>query len=472
MKSLFAFLFLAASVAGAQVNCAQLNQDINTVTQKITELRDLKCQGHLPCAADTTYPPLNQAIVALAHDNYLLQTQCKISYGTLYPKFQILTLIYNPPGCTGNSCGVQGDVDYHTGSSSGAKLSTEKSFKNDVEIDADVALGNDVTTKLTIGGQLGWAVTHTDSHSETVTKETNIDIDYSSDADGVNHDKDVFWLLMNPAVVMKIQGRSVAWNLAFKGPVPAAAQINVASLKTCAAGASTPYGLAATDCQVILNQDPFASGSTTIDTQRFGITALYSYTPSTSCSNVTYELKNEDELSDSHAVEKEINAGYYVQGDANFAANVAATLKVAQTFTWDSTSTSEVTADSTQTATFKLACPANSIGQDWIGVYWDVAYGTFMFMPRSLTDLGPQIHGGHVTNSAGQAMARVPVQLVVGGKTFRTATDKNGDYKIFAGRGSSLASVPASGQLSIGSVKQVVPLKVAAPTQIRVQQQR
>ena len=472
MKPLFALLFLAASAAGAQVNCTQLTQDIKTTTQHRDDLRELKCQGHLPCSFDTTYAPLVQAIADLSHDNYLLQTQCKISYGTLYPKFQIMTLIYNPPGCTGSACPVQGDVDYHSGSSSGAKLSTESSFKNDTDISTDVTLGSDDTGKLTIGGTLGWAVTQTDSHSETVTKETNIDLDRTADADGVDHGKDVFWLLMNPAVVMKIQGHMVKWNLAYKGSVPAVAQINVSSLKNCASGSSTPFGLSATDCQVILNQDPFATGSTTIDPQRFGLTALYSYAPSTSCSNVSYELKNEDEVESSHAVEKEFSVGYSVNGDKDFTPFLNATLKVEQTFTWTSTSTSEATADSTQSASFKLACPANDIGHDWIGVYWDVAYGTFMFMPRDLNDLGPQIHGGHVTNQTGQAMARVPVELVVGGRTYRTATDKNGDYKIFMARGSSLASVPASGQLSIGSVRQTVPLKVAAPAQIRIQQSR
>ena len=472
MKRLIVLLFLAASTAGAQVNCTQLTQDIATLTQRRDDLRDVRCAGHTPCAADTTYAPLAKAIADLSHDNYLLQTQCKISYGALYPKFQILTLIYNPPGCTGNACQVQGDVNYHSGSSSGAKLSTESSFKNDTELTTDVTLGSDETGKLTVGGSLGWAVTQTDSHYETVTKETNIDLDRGADADGVDHGKDVFWLLMNPAVVMKIQGHSVRWNLGFKGPVPAAAQINVLALKNCASGSSTPYGLSATDCQVILAQDPFASGSTTIDPQRFGLTALYSYTPSTSCSNVTYELKNDDEVGDSHSVEKEISVGYSVKGDKDFTPLLNATLKLEQTFTWNSTSTSEVTADSTQSATFKLACPANSIGQDWIGVYWDVAYGTFMFMPRGLNDLGPQIHGGHVTNPAGQAMARVPVELVVNGRTYRTATDKNGDYKIFMARGSSLANVAANGQLSIGSVRQTVPLKVAAPAQIRIQQNR
>ncbi len=136
--------------------------------------------------------------------------------------------------------------------------------------------------------------------------------------------------------------------------------------------------------------------------------------------------------------------------------------KVGQTFTWTNSSTQENTADSTQKASFKLACPANSQAHDWIGVYWDVAYGTFMFMPMDLSQLGIPIYGGHLANSSGIAMPRTPVQLVVNGKTLRTATDKNGNYKFFLPRSTSPAKIPASAQLVAAGVRKTVALNGVA----------
>jgi hypothetical protein len=239
--------------------------------------------------------------------------------------------------------------------------------------------------------------------------------------------------------------------------------VDVATLKNCVAGSGTPFGLGPTDCQVILNQDPFAAGSTTVDPQRFTLTAFYSYLPATSCSNVTYELDSEDDTSDSHEVEKDTAVGYSLSADSGeWKPAFNAVAKIGQTFTWTNSSTTENTTDSTQKASFKLACPAYNQAHDWIGIYWDYAYSTFMFMPMDLSQLGMPIYEGHLTNPSGAAMPRTPVQLVVNGKSLRTATDKNGDYKFVLPRTTSPARIPPSAQFIAAGVRKTVPLNAAA----------
>jgi len=391
--------------------------------------------------------------------------------GVLYPKYQILTLLYAPPGCTGTTpvCPAQGEVEYEQDSSCGSKVSTDKSFKVETGLSVDATLGAPDFTGMTFGGNVGFSAKETDSYAETISKEQDNTLTLAATKDGVDHDQDAFLLLMNPAVAVKIQGGNTWWNIGYKGKAANVARISVSDLKNCSAGSSSPYHLTSADCNMILKQDPFANGSVSIDTNRFVQTTYnYSYLPSSSCVVEKPSIKNEFQWDVTHGVESEITVGYSAEGSASYLDLVKLHMKYTQDFTWTNSSSVEATQDSTQSAKFTLPCPASDTGSAWMVIYWDTLYGTFMFMPTAEPQMGPVIQQGHVSTATGKAAPQQLVALSYGGKTYHTSTDRNGNYRFFLPARKNISAVPAIGQLSVGSVKQSVPLKVPTPTQLSV----
>ena len=416
----------------------------------------------------TNLAPQDILKIAAAHRIYVKNCVVQVRpVGLVYPKYYILSLIYAPPGCTG--CSGDGKVEYEGDSSTGTKISTEKSFKNALE--ASVGYDGDFgVVSYSAGVNGGFSLTKTDSFSVTSSKENNFNISNSSAHDGVDHDLDVFFLLMNPAVMLSSKGVSsgpltTMWSMGHKGKSSKIAQIAVSVLKECSHGktfsSSSAFSkLAPSDCQTILNLDPFVNGSTLIDPNRFVPTTYEpSYSPSPSCLTLTYTMKNDFDTANSHAVEKEYTLGYSLGAGYG-----GADLKFSQDFTWTSTSTLENTTSGNQSASFTLPCPSSDYaGDPYVEVYWDTLYGTFMFMPR-LESEGLVVYQGHVANAAGKL---VLAELSYAGKTYHTTTDRNGNYRFFGRENTPSRLLPATGQLSVRGVKQIVTLR-RTPAQIRL----
>ena len=372
--------------------------------------------------------------------------------GAIYPKYQILTVLYAPPGCAGTACADQGEVDYQTGASSGTKVSTDKSFKYGASVDATLGLPG--IAAFTASG--GFGVTQTDSSSETISKQQTNDVRLPSTKDGVDHDQDVFILLMNPALMVKTQGQATWWNMGYKGAAAAIAQVTVADLKSCAFSPQSPFSkLNSSDCNVILQQDPFSNGSAVIDSKRFSQTnSTYSYLPSTSCGVFSDSIQHERDTDSSHSNSSEYTVGASQDMGVEGTLNVKAT----EQFTWTNSSSNTATTGATQSATFKLPCPGSDTGKPWIEVYWDSLYGTFMFMPRLQSEMGLKVHYGQVSIPPRSSTPRQHVKLSYGGKSYQTSTNAIGEYQFFMPRGVAGSRLPTTGQLSVGGIEQVVPL--------------
>lgn len=459
MKRIFVLICLTGlfgAQAYAQLSCPSLAADIKNMQRTL----------------DAARPPNRPAEPGLAKQ--LKDAQLSYAFncanpvqGVIYPTYEVITLLYAPAGCTGTACKDPGEVDYTSGSSSGTKVSVNKAFANGITAKVDVGLKIPLITDFKAGVSGGFTLTSSDDSSETISKEQNNEMTLQRTLDGVDHNQDVFYLMMNPAVQVTMQGmpRKASWNLGFKGAAAEMAQISVADLKTCSFGPSSPFHkFSVKDCSRILALDPFANGSTVVDSSRFAETVwTFSYLPSSSCVTQTPVLKNDQETDSTHSVTKEYTAGYSLDGSIKIV-----DLSFSEDFTWTNTSSVENTTGSTHTASFKLPCPANDTGKGWIVVYWDTLYGTFMFMPRSDSEMGIAIQQGHVTNTAGNAAAYQQVTLSYGGKTYYTNTNQNGDYRFFAPKNPRNGPVPVTGQVLVKGVVHAVPLRSPAPVQIRV----
>src|ERR1700674_2714212 len=456
--TLMCFAGLASAQQYSVQQCTDLQQKIRKMQQtKITN----QLGGGQKCGTEAVLKDLQQEY----QENCTVHT----ARAVVYPTYQILALMYSPPGCTGTTpqCVASGQVDYQNGSSAGTKVSIDQSFKNSQQVSVDVTLGDPDVAALEGGGSAGWAITNTDSSSETISKSQTNDLSLESFQDGIDHNQDVFWLLMNPAVVVSTLGTQVSWNMGYKGRGPSLVRVAVHDLIAYSfTPTSSLYNLTPLDCSTIVKQDPFAKGSTVIS-QRFVYTAAYNYEPSSSCSSVSGKYEHEQDADASHTVEVEITTGYS-EGASGGYGIIKASMKASQDFTWTNTSSKTATTGSTQTASFTLPCPANDTGNSWIAVYWDSLYGTFMFMPTNIPGL--VIHQGHVSDSAGKLVRYQIVTLSYGGKTYHTATNGNGDYRFFAPQNAPKVALPATGQLTVMGFKQAVTLRASAPVQnIRIQ---
>ncbi len=182
---------------------------------------------------------------ATTASSYNYPQSCFNLSGTAFPSYYIFTLIYTPPGCTpstssaGYNCGSGSYVSYGSGSSAGSTASIEKSMGVSTSLTATV---NGIVS---LGG--GYSETTTNGSSITISKETNNVVTWPSPGpsgpDGINHDYDQFFLLLNPAVAMNgwhdpVTGQNHAqWSLGTKNGAPARIQrVQVSYLRCALAG--------------------------------------------------------------------------------------------------------------------------------------------------------------------------------------------------------------------------------------------
>jgi hypothetical protein len=231
-------------------------------------------------------------------------------------------------------------------------------------------------------------------------------------------------------------------------------------------------GFTNSDFQTILSQDPFANNpAAAINPDRYSLTSYQlSYLPpaATDCTNGTCACLTEGEqLSNStldtidQSVENQYSVGVSTGGLGSLIG-----LSVDDTWTWTNTVTTENTKQDSQTVTLTVACPSPSYnGPVEMNIYWDVLYGTFLFVPVVDTALVQQ---GVITSSAGKPEPGDLVELALDGKTYRTYSDYRGRYR-FVMPSANAKSAPKEGELSVKGEKLTVPLGSTGTTQFRMQ---
>ncbi len=131
--------------------------------------------------------------------------------GTAVAKYIVLTVVYAPPGTNGGHS--TSSVSYSAGSTTGTTTSASQSFKaaNALSFEASGGfLGNGG------GGGLSfdWSHDTTDTQSLDIKKSTNSTIGRTGPSqDGINHDEDAIYLLLNPTMNLAVSSSSASWLL-------------------------------------------------------------------------------------------------------------------------------------------------------------------------------------------------------------------------------------------------------------------
>ena len=378
---------------------------------------------------------------------------------TIQPKYIVGGLVYAPPGCTnptaGSACSQPGSVDYSGSSSLGTKITTANSFKNGLKVtaslrDSDVIGSSD---------SFAWSRTTTgDSHSANLTKSSGLEIKAFGNKDGIDHDQDMFILLLNPTVTLSSDGAQNIYGnpVTRETPQPATRCMSpsCAILRRCALMSplccrhtdsrllttrhSVPgpvqwarrYGTIGTQadfCQVSASTGAPSPG---LDLNRFRPTTwILPYEPplhaSDLCPTVTATLKNDFASEDASSTEDD----YTVSADMHAGVKDTFGLKMEGEMTWTNSETDANSRGSTQSASLTLVCPSvGYTGPTLFQVYWDVMYGTFLLIPFDLASM-EIIQHGTVTDAHGKPVGGKSVELEYGGRNYHTFTTTVGTYR-------------------------------------------
>jgi hypothetical protein len=415
----------------------------------------------------------------------VMEKQCRPApsrLGGLLPKYQLLTILYAPPGCTssGPGCGGPSEVSYESGSSSGTRVSAKRSFADNTETSVDAGLSVPGLASLTLSGSNGFSVTASDSTTQTISKSLTTTIRIAGNGDGVNHGQDQFVLLLNPAVAVKVVpplgGRGAPtrtlWSTGHTGPsaiiytVYASELRDPSTMRPTVASQLQKLGFTNSDFATILAQDPFAGGASSIDKRRFVRTTwTFPYEPALqqadcpggvcTCAAFSGVISNDLENEASGELQTQYTVGYSVSGGPTLPTGTTLTslnIKDEKSFTWTNSASKSATTSASQKASATVMCPSILYtGPTLMEIFWDSLYGSFVFAPLDFA--GKLTYQGKLPRGVKRGEV---VELSYGGKTYHTVTGRDGAYRFALPATPRGTALSPTAELSIRGSKQVV----------------
>jgi hypothetical protein len=307
--------------------------------------------------------------------------QLPLAYGSIIPNYLILTLVYAPPGTT-TTMSVKSNVSYATGSSTGTTTSASSSFKAGVDVKAQVG-GPIVSASVDFSA----SKTTTDSSSIQLQKSENFTIVVSGpNMDGINHDDDLFYLWLNPALsVTTDPHNNVTWEVSARdGQEMNVQYVTVGQLKNPSTIPDNlqqelvAAGLTQADYEAILSMNPFSFGPVAIDPNRYIAqpqALSYEYLP-TETQTQAYTLTSSETDTSTHTVENT----YGVTASASAGISGIVSASASFSFQWTNTNSTSATQGTTNSATALIGQPSSGWnGSTEVLVYWDTLYKSFMF---------------------------------------------------------------------------------------------
>jgi hypothetical protein len=425
--------------------------------------------------------------------------------GDVSPKYQIYGLIYTIPGCTSSTiykCPTTGSLDYGSQSALGTQVSLSSSYGGSLSATVGSSGGQSSGGSSGSGssgtsgsgsgggggasGSLSFASSSSEGSSVTITKTQTSDVKLSGNADGLSHDQDYFIVLLNPLISVnasQLQGSAastvIGWIPNYAPPSPEVVYLSVAELKnpsTMDPAKLTELqrlGFTSADYQEILQQDPLASSAPYLDPLRYTATTnSFPYGPpdlnSSDCNGGVCTCPNTQQ-SVSNSVQDQGITSDSTSLSVSAKVPVLKYLTLGGSFTWTNSSTTTNIQSGSQTATVLIACPSPSYTSPLINVdvYWDSIYGSFVFVLDELGNL-PGISSGILTDPQGIPQAGVLVELKAGDKTYKTVTNRLGQYNFHAVSAAIAAKLPATGQITARGVTQSVALRAATSTRLQI----
>lgn len=417
--------------------------------------------------------------------------------GTIHPFYEILTLLYAPPGYTAPSQTPTGQpapannspssADYGAESKLGTAITTEKSFKNGYTISAELS-GSAFGTGTSLAFSQEMSAAQDDKSSLELTKDTKSDLKANGPpTDGIDHDYDLFWLSLNTEIDTSSQTGAITWAL--KDPSPALIEVSiyVRCLKAWIAGRGqtkvmgddlnnacvndwqnlSAHGFTNTDFQNILNADPFANGTPDLTSGRFvELSTTFPYTnllgQTQQSAPQTYFVSNESKQTNTHTKTHDLQDTITVSATVA-GPGVSTKLSFQNQMTWTYSTSKAVSTDGTDSITLSVYSPSvDYVGPITMGAYYDLIWRTYVFVPLSLD--GTPVDGA-VHDSRGNPAPFTKVRLVSSGVRMTTYTDAKGHFA-FASRG-----LAKKARLSFSAVgAQVVRNYVGLPVHLKLTQ--
>ena len=366
---------------------------------------------------------------------FVVQPSNQPQSGAATPRYTVLTVIYAPPGTNGGKS--SSSVDYSNASLTGTTTSISSSFKAGLDISASA--GNDGKTagSASGGADFSYSVTSGNTSAIEIKKTATFDIATTGPgADGINHDEDLIYLWLNPQLTISIDPwNNLNWELGYSGSQMVVQYVHVGWLKNPASMPAglhqqlTAAGLTTSDYAAILATDPFASGSATIDPNRFVPTTFtFPYNPPLNAADPVPSQKLALTNTVTYTASNSSQVQYGVSLTGGIVAAVGTVLKAVGQLQWTNSSSAGTTNQSSQSATVSIGGPAFGYsGPPDVQVYWDTVYNSFMF---AFATAAPTV-SGTFTDSAGHPVAHQEVSLTAGAHTFTTVTDAKGQYRFY-----------------------------------------
>jgi hypothetical protein len=422
-------------------NCAALLQDAPNVGYRVTR------KGFEPYLSHMGRGDGSSTIV----NGTWLAVGPKLHQGTATARYIVLTVIYAPPGTNGGHS--SSSVSYSAGSTAGTTTSASQSFKlaNSLSFEGSGGfLGN--------GGGAGlsfdWSHSSIDTQSLDIKKSTTSTINRTGPSqDGVDHDEDAIYLLLNPTINLDLSTSSARWALAntrspiqyvyvgwLNGHVPMPANISTALSNA---------GISTSDYADILARDPLANGANTLDPARFApVNTTFPYEPPYTSTDpvptITTNITDSSTQTVGTEVDDTYKVGLSVSTTGDYLEFAKATLKDTASWEWTNKSSTSNSTGTVQTASVTVGGPAfGYTGPTLMEVYIDTVYHTFAFavVPVQAPEASLK---GTVVASTGTHLAFTEVILTANGVKHRTFTNSKGEY-VFWADAKGAATVQAAG---------------------------
>ncbi|MFC4314241.1 hypothetical protein ACFPN2_34575 [Steroidobacter flavus] len=329
--------------------------------------------------------------------------------GAIFPKYQVLGVDYAPPGASSS-------VSYSANFVRGTSQTIGSSFKDQTQVSLSThgefeigKVGVGLNTNITSLYSQQTDYNSTDSWSVTTTGGDIIRGPASSAA-GVDHDYDIVWIWLNPAINLILTGpASITWNgysyntadpvnemdvlflYVYELKDPSRIPANVASRLARSWDQSGVGGLNATDYATILASTPFGANpaydpnTDTSGRYTLQIGQTFNYIPAPPGGQpVTQTFSTTTQSTSTSGSGSEItrSVSTSIENKLGFKSKAEIALKLTDTVTTVSKQSSSQTTTAGQTASFSITGPQasdNYTGPTAIQIWRDNIYGSYMF---------------------------------------------------------------------------------------------
>lgn len=361
--------------------------------------------------------------------------------GKIRPKYKILSVIYAPPGTKGG--GSTNSVTYGSGSTLGSSTSVSHSFKEGWLITATQEIGL-LGTGESIGVGFEFNRNYTDQRLLDFKKTASLVITKTGgDLDGIDHDRDEIWLLVNPTVKLTLTPSGGEWTLdstsesfvdrVFVGGLKDPSDPNKMPPDT--AKRLEKYGITQDVYPDILKADQYASGAPPIDAGRFKklfITFPYAppYSENEKPTTLAFTLTNDNSTGSSTSVETDTTVTATFSASASWLDLYKASIKAENKWVWTDADTRSKTTGTSESASVVIGGPAFGYrGPTLMEVYYDVLYKTYLFVPYETT-ADPSL-SGTVKRRLTKPVSGKEIIVMANGVKYRTFTNAQGEYRIY-----------------------------------------